>query len=443
MTSLTDRENGLRAAWEAFEGAGAVAPGKLRDIRQHGFRRFERLGFPSLKDEEWRFTDVSPIAAGSFALGSSPEVPLAARDVAPWLFEGLDGPRLVFVNGRFEPSLSDLRALGRGAVATTLAEAGRTHAEILAAHLDRLASPEEDAFGALSSAFLADGLFVHVPEGVHVRSPIHALFLFAPDGAPEMTHPRTLVVAGRDSSVTLLEDHVTLGDGVTFTNPLTEVVLGDGAVASHYHLGRGSERAYRISTLHVEQGAHTDFASHTVLVGGALVRHNVFPVLNGEHSESLLNGLYLPRGTQHHDMRMRVRHAKGACHSRQHYRGILDGKAKAMFTGRIIVDEGAQKTDAVQSNKNLLLSEDAMVETKPQLEIYADDVKCTHGATIGQIDDESIFYCRARGIPEAEARRLLVFAFANEILERMEVDAVRTALRSMVSERLTEPRVAR
>lgn len=438
MTLLTRTENGYRAAWDAFDATAGAAPGKLRKIRHDGMERFEQLGFPTLRHEEWRFTDVSPIAKTSFALATSPRSKLAASDLAPWLFDGLAGPRFVFVNGRFEPSLSVLRTLPGGAIATTLAEAVRTQPQMVDAHLDRLAGDEDDAFCALSAAFLADGLVVHVPAGVRIDDPIHVLFLFVDGTEPAMTHPRTLVVAEQDSAVTVIEDHIALGDLPSFANPVTEFVLGDGAVGRHYHLGRGSERAYRISSLHVEQGARTDFASHSVLLGGALVRHNVFPVLDGEHGESLLNGLYVPRGTQHHDTRMRVRHAKPNCHSRQHYRGILGGKAKAMFTGRIIVDRGAQKTDAVQSNKNLLLSDDAIVETKPQLEIYADDVKCTHGATIGQIDDEAVFYCRARGIPEDVARHLLIFAFANEIFERMEVVAVRDKLRSFVAERLAE-----
>jgi Fe-S cluster assembly protein SufD len=431
--------HGLRAAWEAFAGAGtAGTPPALRRIRRRGLERFERLGFPTLRDEEWRFTDVSPIAETPFA----PAAPAAVRpdDVAPWLFDGLEGPRLVFVNGRFEAALSRPFPLPGGAVATTLAEAARTHAPLLDAHLDRQAGEDDEAFTALNAAFLGEGALVHAPRGVRVDAPVHLLFLFVPDGAPAMTHPRCLVVVEEDAAIAVVEDHVVLGDARSFTNPVTELVLADRAAGRHYHLGRGSEQAFRVSSLYVDQGAGTDFVSHSVLLGGALVRNNVLPRLAGEDSESVLNGLYVPRGTQHHDSRMRVRHAKPQCRSRQYYRGILDDAAKAMFTGRIIVDPGAQKTDAVQSNKNLLLTGQAMVETKPQLEIYADDVKCTHGATIGQLDDEAVFYCRARGIPEETARRLLVFAFANEIFERMEVDAVRERLQADVALRLASRR---
>lgn len=432
MTTTTEGR-GIRGTWEAFEATGAAASARLREIRHEGFRRFERLGFPTLKHEEWRFTDVSALAATAFTL---PEPPAKRPDLSRWGFEGLPGPRLVFVNGRYDASLSSPAALPGGAVAGTLADAFRTHGELVERHLDRIAGADDEAFAALGSAFLAEGAFVHVPKGVRLDEPVHVLFLAVPGGAPAMTHPRVLAVVEEGAFVQIVEDHVTVGDGRSFTNPVTEIVVGDAAAAHHYHLGRGSENAWRISSLYVEQGAGTDFESHSVLLGGALVRNNVFPSLRGEDSESLLNGLYVPRGTQHHDNLMRVRHAEPNCRSRQYYRGILEDAARAMFTGRIIVDPGAQKTDAVQSNKNLLLSDQAFVETKPQLEIYADDVKCTHGATIGQIDDEAVFYCRARGIPEALARRLLVFAFANEILERMELEPVRRALQEAVAARL-------
>ena len=432
--TMTTTSGGIRGTWEAFEGTGAVAPGRTREIRHAGFRRFERLGFPTLKHEDWRFTDVSALAGTPFAVA---EAPAKRPDLDRWTFAGLEGPRLVFVNGRFDPGLSSPASLPGGAVACTLAEAQRTHGKIVDAHLDRLAGEDEEAFSALNSAFLADGAFLHVPDGVDARTPVHVLFLAVPGATPSMTHPRVLVVVGDGASARIVEDHVTVGDSRSFTNPVTEFVLGDGANGHHYHLGRGSENAWRISSVYIEQGAGTDFESHSILLGGALVRNNVLPHLRGEDSESLLNGLYVPRGTQHHDNRMRVRHGEPNCRSRQYYRGILEDSARAMFTGRIIVDPGAQKTDAVQSNKNLLLSDLALVETKPQLEIYADDVKCTHGATIGQIDEESIFYCRSRGIPEARARRLLISAFANEILDRMDLEPVRTAIRSAVDARLT------
>ena len=266
----------------------------------------------------------------------------------------------------------------------------------------------------------------------------------AADG-PRMSHPRTLVVVEESAHATVVEDYVSQ-DGASapaFTNAVVQYVVGANANARHYLVERENEQTSVISTLYVRQERDSDFASHSALLGGALVRNNVFPSLHGEGCMSVVNGMYVPRNTQLHDNRMRVRHSAAHCESRQYYRGILADRAKAMFSGRIIVDEGAQQTDAVQSNKNLLISPDAMVETKPQLEIYADDVKCTHGATIGQLDDEAIFYFEARGISRETARRLLTFAFVNEIFERMELEPVRARLQAIVADRLLEMSEAR
>jgi Fe-S cluster assembly protein SufD len=429
--------NTYHDAWNAVRDTSA--PEWIRRIREGGWARFEELGFPTLKHEDWRFTDVRPIAEGRFLRpnGSGAEAPGAALD--EYGFEGLTGPRLVFVDGRFRGDLSDVGTLPEGVRVSSLAAAIAETPELVKPHLGRLTADEEEAFTALNSAFLEDGVFVHVSAGRELPGAVHAQFLTTAHADPVMTHPRTLFVVEDGAHATLIENYATLGDDAGFTNPVTEVIVGAKAVARHYLIERGNESSYSVSTLYVDQRADSDFTSHSALLGGALVRNNVFPTLNGEHCMSVLNGMYVPHGTQLHDNRMRVRHAEPNCESRQYYRGILADRAKAMFTGRIIVDEDAQKTDAVQSNKNLLLSGDALVETKPQLEIYADDVKCTHGATIGQLDDQAIFYCRARGIPEETARRLLVFAFVNEILDRMELAPVRERLSALVAERLSGP----
>jgi Fe-S cluster assembly protein SufD len=307
-------------------------------------------------------------------------------------------------------------------------------------HLARLSRKDADAFTALNTAFLDDGLFVHVEKGTVVEGELVILIVSTAGNAPRMSHPRTLVILERGAELSLVEDRVSFGEGVTFTNSVTEIAVGENASCRHYVLERESSRAHAITTVFAEQARDSNFASHTALFGGALVRNNVYPTLDGENCESLVNGLYVTGSSQLHDNYMRVRHAKPHCDSRQFYRGILDGNARAVFSGRIIVHEGAQKTDAKQTNMNLLLSDDAMVETRPQLEIYADDVKCTHGATVGQVDDEAIFYLMARGIDRATARRLLVFAFANEILQRMDLVNVREALRSLLTARLAVPR---
>jgi Fe-S cluster assembly protein SufD len=241
------------------------------------------------------------------------------------------------------------------------------------------------------------------------------------------------VVAGEDSQATVVEDYVSLGDVVSFSNAVTELVVGQGSVLSHYLIERESPRAFNVSTLRIQQGRSSSVASHSVLLGGGLVRNNIHPVLAGEGGDCLINGLFMATGRQHMDNYMKVEHAAPHCDSRQFYHGILDGQSRGVFHGRIIVHKGAQKTDAKQTNRNLLLSEEAQIDTKPQLEIYADDVKCTHGATIGQIDEQAIFYLRSRGIAEASARALLLFAFANESLERMKAEGVRKHLEALVT----------
>jgi Fe-S cluster assembly protein SufD len=266
---------------------------------------------------------------------------------------------------------------------------------------------------------------------------VHAVFVATP-GTENLASPRNLIVVERTAGAMIVEDYVSLDESATLTNAVTEIVVGDGATCHHYMLERESDAALAVTTVHAEQGRDSKFQSHSALLGGAVVRNNIYPILRGEGGWCMLNGFYVPRGSQHHDTFMVVRHAAPHCDSRQFYRGILDDKGRAVFSGRIVVHEGAQKTDAKQTNRNLLLSDDALINTKPQLEIYADDVKCTHGATIGQIDDESIFYCKARGIPEDQARRLLVLAFANEILGRMDFDELREELRATVADRLVE-----
>jgi Fe-S cluster assembly protein SufD len=265
-----------------------------------------------------------------------------------------------------------------------------------------------------------------------VEDPIYVLYVTAPGAAPQMNHPRNLIVAGQNSQVTVVEDYVSLGEGTTFSNAATELVAADNANVSHYMVVREGAGANNFSTLRIQQGRSANVATHSLLLSGALIRNNVHPVLAGEGSECLINGLFMANGRQTMDNYMLVEHASPHCNSRQFYNGILNGQSHGVFHGRIIVHKDAQKTDAKQTNRNLLLSDDAQIDTKPQLEIYADDVKCTHGATIGQFDDNALFYLRSRGLPEASARHLLLLAFANECLDRMNSQPMRDHLEKIV-----------
>ena len=413
----------------------------FQPIRRAALARFTDMGFPTTRDEDWRFTSVAPIAQTAFAPAPEEFGGLTRRDLEAFTFPGLACSRLVFVNGRYSAELSSRTPLPGGVVVGNLASALTVYPDPVEAHLARYADFHHDAFTALNTAFMEDGAFVFIRRGTVLEEPIHLLFVSTQTAAPVITHPRNLIVADEDSQATIVEDYVSLGGDVYFSNGVTEVVVGQNGVMSHYLIERESPRAFNVSTLRIQQARSSNVTSHSVLVGGALVRNNVHPILAGEGGECVINGLFMATGRQHMDNYMRVEHASPRCDSRQFYHGILDGSSRGVFHGRIVVHKEAQKTDAKQTNRNLLLSEDAQIDTKPQLEIYADDVKCTHGATIGQVNEEAVFYLRSRGIAKESARAILLFAFAQESLERMKIAPIREHLEGLVAQWLPQGRL--
>jgi Fe-S cluster assembly protein SufD len=404
----------------------------LRKLRQNAFARFCEAGFPNTHDEDWRFTNVSAIAQTAFRLTRNRRVRLSRQELEPYQVAGV-ACQLVFVNGHFARELSLLGKLPNGVKVSSLAGEIADNPGATEPHVGRYLDVGRDAFCALNTAFVEDGAYVHIPRGTLLEDPIYLLFVSTADDAPSMSHPRNLIVAEEDSQATFVEDYVSLGGGAVFCNTVTDLVAGDHTVLSHYMIEREHKEAFNISTLRIQQGKSTNVVSHSVLLGGTLVRNNVHPVLAGEGGECLINGLFIGNGRQHLDNYMLVEHASPRCSSRQFYNGILDGHAHGVFHGRIIVHKDAQKTDAKQTNRNLLLSDDAQIDTKPQLEIYADDVKCTHGATIGQIEGDALFYLRSRGIDEVSARKLLLFAFASECLDRMKQGPVRKHVEGLIN----------
>jgi Fe-S cluster assembly protein SufD len=437
---LATATQAIRHYEESFGGleksAASHEPSWLRKLRQTGFARFGETGFPTARDEDWRFTNPSAIAQTPFRLVRNGHQLPSQADVAPHRIAGA-GCELVFVDGRFAEKLSSVGKLPNGVKVASLAAEIAANPAAVEPHLGRYLNIQRDAFAALNSAFIEDGAYVHVPKGIVLESPIHLLFVSTGHDTPTVNHPRNLIIADENSQATIVENYVSLGRGErALCNTATELVAGDHSVVSHYMIEREDEQAFNVSTLRIQQGRSADVASHSVLVGGALVRNNVHPVLAGEGGECLINGLFVGRNRQHLDNYMLVEHASPHCGSRQFYNGILDGHAHGVFHGRIIVHKDAQKTDAKQTNRNLLLSDTAQIDTKPQLEIYADDVKCTHGATIGQIEENSLFYLRSRGIDEASARRLLLFAFASECLDRMRTGPARTHVESLIHQNL-------
>ena len=405
----------------------------LRHSRENAFARFCEVGFPTTHDEDWRFTSVSAIAKTRFELATESKV--SARELEQFRVPGA-ACQLVFVNGRFVRELSALDELPEGVTVNGLADEIDAKSGVLESHLGRYLNIQRDAFSALNTAFAEDGAYVHVRKGVVLDAPIYLLFISTASDKPLMTHPRNLVIVEHEAQATIVEDYASIGESMAFCNTATELVVGENANVSHYMIEREHKQAFNVSTLRIQQERSANVSSHSVLLGGGLVRNNVHPVLAGEGGECLINGLFIGNGRQHLDNYMLVEHTSPHCGSRQFYNGILDDHAHGVFHGRIVVHKDAQKTDAKQTNRNLLLSDDAQIDTKPQLEIYADDVKCTHGATIGQIEENALFYLRSRGIDEVSARKLLLMAFASECLDRMHSGAAREHVEKLIHEHL-------
>jgi Fe-S cluster assembly protein SufD len=405
----------------------------VRAFRRAAFDRFAALGFPTPKNEDWHYTSVASIADQEFALLASRTGDVGRDDLAPFDFGARDWHTIAFVNGRFAPELSDLKKLPDGVEVSDLATAWSTGD--VADRLGSVASHQSHAFTALNAAFAQDGAVVRIARNVEVARPIHLLFVTDAAAARAMTHPRNLIIVERNATATVIETYASATDSIYFTNAVTEVTLGDGASLRHYKMQREAPRAYHVGTIEVEQRRDSHYVSFSLATGAELSRTNVYTTLDGEGSGATLNGLYMLDGEQHCDHQTQVIHAQPNTFSRELYKGILDGRSHGVFNGKVYVRPIAQKTDGKQTNKTLLLSDTAHVDTKPQLEIFADDVKCTHGSTVGQIDQAALFYLKSRGIANQLARRLLTYAFAADVLETLEVDAVREGLERATLER--------
>jgi Fe-S cluster assembly protein SufD len=417
----------------------------LHRVRREAIERFAERGFPTTREEDWRFTNLAPLAKVPFRLPRRFTVEGAIPERLALEAPEDGGARLVFVNGRFAPALSRVDSLPGGVLVQSLAEAIERDAGAIEPYLAGSASRDDSPFVALNTAFLEDGAFIRVPDGVVVRAPIRLVFLSTPNGEPTVAHPRSLIIAGKGSQVSVVETYGATGSGVTFTNAVTQVTLDGGAAVDHYKLELEDERAFHVGSVAATQGRASQFSSHSISIGGALVRNDLVVRLESEGGECALSGLYVVRGAQHVDNRTVIDHASPRCTSRENYKGVLDGKSRAVFNGEIIVREDAQKTDARQMNKNLILSEDALVNTKPRLRILADDVKCTHGATVGMLDEDALFYLRSRAIDEPVARSILTYAFVSEVLEPIGLKPLRAGIdrilrgRLPAGERIEEP----
>lgn len=408
----------------------------LARLRAEALDQFARLGFPSPRHEEWKYTPVKPIEKHAFQLASEFCVGLVEEDLGRALMSELNAHRLVFVNGRYTPQLSKPGKLPEGVTIGSLGKALAEQPHALAPYLGRYADPAANGFAALNAAYMGDGAYIQLAKGAAVAKPIHLLCVSTSQGEPAAHHLRNLLVADAGSQATVIEHYVSLGDAFYLNNVVSEVVLAENANLEHYKLQQESAKGFHVATLQVRQARHSRLKSHSFSCGGSLVRNDINSVLDAEGTYCALNGLYIASGKQHVDYHTRIDHRYPHGTSREFYKGVLSGRARAVFNGKVYVHPDAQQSDAEQSNKNLLLSKDAEVDTKPQLEIYADDVKCSHGAAVGQLDEQMLFYLRSRGIKDEIARGMLTYGFAHDIVERMDIAPIQALIEDILITKL-------
>ena len=406
----------------------------LRRTRALAFERFAELGFPTTRDEDWKYTSVAALEKRAFKLVPESFNGVSADQVAQLALA--DTHLLVFVNGRHAPGLSHPGSLPRGAEVGSLAAAVADRPDRFEALLTRDAEAAIHGFTALNAAFWADGASIDLAAGISVDEPIHLLFITT--DADLAVHPRNIIRAGAGSQAEIIEHYVGLNDATYFTNAVTQIQADTGAAIVHSKLQQEGLRSHHVADIRAEQGQDSRFTSQSFALGGLLSRNDIAARLAAPGCQATLIGLYMANGRQHMDHHTRIDHARPRGTSREFYKGVLDGASRAVFNGKVIVHADAQQTDAQQSNRNLLLSDNAEVDTKPQLEIYADDVKCSHGATVGQLDAEQIYYLRSRGMDDASARALLTFAFAEDVATRVSCAPLRSRLEQLLRGRLPE-----
>jgi Fe-S cluster assembly protein SufD len=428
MTQLAERHETLSAAFDTFRRDPAFGPEWLGRVRQAAFERFLERGFPTTREEEWRFTSIAPVAATTF-VRPAPAAPSRSA-LAPYVFDAV--PTIVLVNGRVSRALSSA-VLPKDVTLRTIDDAD---AATPAARTRSYTTGEPTPFVHLNGAFFEDLVTLRVAPKSVIDQPIHVLSLVVTDREPMLVAPRLAIDVGEGAEFVVIESYASIGSGRSLTTAVTDLTLGPGAILKHVKIQRESDAAFHLASTFVTLGRSATFTSQALTFGGRIARNDIFAVLDGEGAECTLNGLYLADGDAVVDTHTTIDHARPHCPSHEVYKGILAGRSRAVFNGKIIVRPDAQKTDAKQTNKALLLSDEATINTKPQLEIFADDVKCTHGAAIGQLDEDAMFYLRARGIAEVDARSLLIHAFAGQVLDGIPVDAVRDGVLQVMEDKL-------
>ncbi len=439
MIETVKEQSNYEATFRAVAESSKSGSMWLRNLRDRAFDRFQELGFPSVAEEDWKYTNVAPIVSGDFAALVDDLSPWQnEKEIAPYLYDEAKQSRLVFIDGIFAPELSNVEALPPGAAVMDLLAAidSAEHGEVVREHLSGQAHYHDDGFVALNTALFGSGAFLRIPRGAKIETPIQLLFLYEARLAAITSLPRTLIVAEENSEATVIESYAHISDGPGFTNAVTEIVVKPGARLHHYKLQNESRDVFHVASTQVKQRSNSGFDTTNINFGARLSRHTIGVSMEEEGAECAVDGLYMVDESQHTDTHSTIDHQQPHCTSRQLYKGILDGQSRAVFNGKVFVRHGAQQTDAQQTNKNLLLSEDARVDTKPQLEIFADDVKCAHGAAIGQLSEDELFYLESRGINPALARNMLTYGFAEEVIERIKIESIRRQLNDVVLNRL-------
>ncbi len=433
MIQVIEDKNVHLSNFDRFATQEGIRHPWLEKLRRDAIARFDLVGFPTRKTEAWRFTNIDPIIRTPFKLGDIDGPDDGTATTRHYTFGRDAAVELVFINGRYVSSLSKHGKLPRGAKVCSIAAALETDADVIERHLGKYAAIEENAFVALNTGFVSDGAFIHLPTGTLVELPIHLIFISTAGDEPTVSHPRVLVVAEDNVEATIVESYVGSGSGIYFTNAVTEFVTGADCRIDHCKLQQENLTAYHVATMQVDLGTQSRFISHAATIGGKLTRNDLNVKMNGERADATLNGLVIIGGDQHCDNHTLLHHEKPNCPSHELYKHVLSGRATCVFKGQIFVQKDAQKTDSKQSSKSLLLSDDAYMNSQPALEIYADDVKCTHGSTIGPVDEEAVFYLRSRGVSLEAARHLLTYAFAADVTRRMRVAPVRRRLEDFMA----------
>ena len=437
MDEILDLKNWYIQKFEHLEKNLNGDLSTVHSLRRDAISYFSDLRFPTLKDEDWKYTNIAPLLKYNFKPVDPKKkiAPIQPEKIGKFLFNKMEHSLLVFINGHYSEELSNVQDLPKDVIVSNIASAISDHSEIVKKHFGQYADYKNHIFTALSTAFIKDGVFIYIPDGKIIEHPIHVLFISDCKEEKLLIQPRNLFIAGKNSQATVIEHYTSFEQCTYFTNAVTEIVADENAIVDHIKLQEESKNAFHISRMEVDQERNSNFTSHLISTGGDISRNDFNSRFNNEGGECMLNGLFLTTGTQLFDVHSLIDHAKPHCNSHEHFKGILDDKSRGVFNGKVMVRKDAQKTNAFQENNNIILSDSALINTKPQLEIFADDVKCSHGATIGQLDSEAMFYLKSRGIGEETARTILIHAFASDVIKSIKINEVRNYLEEILNKR--------